>query len=195
MRVVIYMHVPQEDGVEIAEDRLRRLKEMALRDGWSVSSVYYDRVPLGDEERPEYQRMISDAQQHRFDVLLFWALENLSSLNSGRSLALLHKFTEWGIRFCAYRDQHLNTCHFLKDQVVSLIATFARQDNVYIARRTMAGLKGKPGVGRPEIEFDKEKAKRLRNEKKSYDRIAEECKVSKSTIQRFFRERRLESRD
>lgn len=189
MRVAVYVHVPREDGIETAEDRLRRLEDMASRDGWRVSSVYCDQVSLGNEERPEYERMILDAEQHRFDVLLFWALENLSSLNSSRSLALLHKLSEWGIRFCAYKDQHLNTCHSLKDQVVSLIATFAQQDNVYISRRTIAGLKGKSGVGRPEIKFDEEKAKRLYEQEVDYGKIAKQCDVSASTIQRFFERR------
>lgn len=188
MRVAIYVHVPQEDGIEIAGDRLERLKQMAARDGWGVSSVYCDRVSLGDEERPEYQRMIADATQHRFDVLLFWALENLSPLNTSRSLALLHWLSARGIRFCAYKDQHLNTCHFLRDQVVSLIATFRKQDSVYISRRTMAGLKGKTGVGRPHKEFDTEKAKRLREQTPpaTYDEIAAACKVSKTSVIRYF---------
>ena len=200
MRVAIYLHVPAEEGTEKAESQLLHLKAMAARDGWQVEAVYFDRVAFGQEERPEYERMLSDAEQRRFDVLLFWRLECLSRQNTGKTLALLDRFSKRGIRFCSYQEPHLNSSHVLREAVESLIATLARQDRVYIGSRTKAGLAkqkktgepgpaGRLGPGRRPVEFDKEKAKKLKEQKITHREIAAACGVSPSTITRFLKNR------
>ena len=198
MRLAIYVHVSERDGAQIAEEQLLQMKAMGARDGWELYRVFYDTVPFGEEERPEYQQMLSDAEEHLFDALLFWTLESLCPQNTSQTLALLHKLSEWGVCFCSYKEQHLNSCHLLRDAVISLIATFTRQDGVYIGHRTKAGLirqqkaqkagpAGRLGPGRPTKEFDREKARTLHAADVSYEKIAKACGVSKATIARFFK--------
>lgn len=72
------------------------------------------------------------------------------------------------------------------------------------SQRTKAGMEeqrstGRPGpkgytrAGRPRVEFDKEKAIALAAAGISYGQIALGCGVSKSTVQRFFKDRNKES--
>lgn len=198
MRAAIYLYVSKKEGLQMAELRLLQMKATALRDGWEIYRTYCDIGPHAREKRVEYEKMISDAEHRCFDVLLFWSLENLSFKNTSQTLALLQQLTEWGISFCSYKEQHLNTCHFLKDAVLSLITTFARQDRVYIGHQTIRGLEkqqrtqkpgaaGQLGPGRPPAKFDRGKAKKLREEKMPYDKIAKACGVSKATIARYFK--------
>lgn len=198
MRLAIYVHVPEKDGPGGAQDQIEKMQAMAARDGWEVAAVYSDIVSPGEELRPHYLQMISDAEQHLFDALFFWTLESLSPHNAGQTLSLLHRFSEWGICFCSYKEHHLNTCHILRDPVISIIATLAHQDRVYIGHRTRIGLAkqqqtkrpgatGRTGPGRPKKKFDEEKARALHAAHASYAQIVAACGVSKATISRFFK--------
>jgi len=198
MRVAIYLYVSEKEGLRAAESQLLQLKAMAARDGWEVTHVYHDDDSSTDKTRPEFQQMLADAKQHCFDVLLFRNLKSLSQHGAGTTLALLNRLIKWGIGFCSYEEQHLNTCHYLKDAVLSLIATLAQQDGVYIGHRTRMGLArqqqtqkpgsaGRLGPGRPRARFDREKAKILYAGHASYEQIAEACGTSKATICRFLK--------
>jgi putative DNA-invertase from lambdoid prophage Rac len=198
MRAAIYLYVSKKEGFQAAELQLLQMKATASRDGWEIYRTYCDIGLASREKRAEYEKMISDAEHRRFDVLLFWSLENLSFKNTAQTLALLQQLSKWRICFCSYKEQHLNTCHFLKDAVLSLIATFAQQDRVYIGYQTVRGLEkqrqtqkpgpaGQLGPGRPPAKFDREKAKKLHAEGVRYEKIAKACGVSKATISRYFK--------
>jgi site-specific DNA recombinase len=84
MRAVIYARFSSdlqrdesiEDQVEICRRQIERL-------GWTVAKIYSDRAQSGASRfRPQYQQMMADAEQKKFDVLVCEALDRL-----GRKLA------------------------------------------------------------------------------------------------------------
>jgi DNA invertase Pin-like site-specific DNA recombinase len=137
---------------------------------------------------------------------VFWALEQLSRQNAGHAVQLLDKLSRWSIGFCSYTEQHLDSCHILKETVTSILATLVHQNSVYLSEQTRVGIErqqktkkrgpsGRLGPGRPPVEFDKEKAIDLRSKKRSYDTIAAICGVSKATISRFFKQKRQQEKE
>ena len=61
------------------EDQLRLCREHAERMGWSVVESYCDRAISGASLlRPDIHRLLADAQQHRFDIVLAEALDRIS---------------------------------------------------------------------------------------------------------------------
>ena len=84
MRAAIYARFSSElQRDESIEDQVGVCRREIERQGWTVAKVYTDRAQSGASRfRPQYQRMIADAEQKQFDVLVCEALDRL-----GRKLA------------------------------------------------------------------------------------------------------------
>ena len=64
---------------ESIEGQLRECKEYADRNGLTIVEEYCDRAISGrTDKREAFQRMISDSDKHRFDVLLVYTLDRFA---------------------------------------------------------------------------------------------------------------------
>ena len=202
----IYLLSSEEDP-HLPEKQLQKIQACVAKNGWKTVHVYRDTAPVAKKgrvasrkmlkDRPAFREMLQDAQQHRFDRLLFWSLDQLQH-GARKTTLLLNNLSSWGIGFCSCTEPHINTCHERKNTVIALLASLAQQDRAHISERTRAGLErqritrkpgphGRLGPGRPPVEFDQERAKALRAKNKSYDQIAMACGISKATVMRFFK--------
>src|SRR5260370_34679799 len=84
MRAVIYARFYSElQRAESIEDQVEVCRRQIERQGWTVAKIYSDRAQSGASRfRPQYQQMMADAEQKKFDVLVCEALDRL-----GRKLA------------------------------------------------------------------------------------------------------------
>src|SRR5512143_940001 len=106
MRAAIYARVSTVD--QHCEMQLRELREYCQRRGWTIAGEYVDTGWSGAKaSRPELDRVMKDAAQHRFDAVLCWKLDRFgrSVLNLSEQLAQLNS---WTIRFIA-TSQSLDT--------------------------------------------------------------------------------------
>jgi len=80
MRAAIYARYSTELQSEASiEDQIRICRERALREGWQVTEAYHDRAISGASQmRPGLQRMLADAREGRFKVIVAEALDRLS---------------------------------------------------------------------------------------------------------------------
>lgn len=98
----------QEDSGSIANQKLM-LTAYADAQGWEVYDIYADDDYAGsDRSRPAFQRMLSDAQRGRFNIVLCKSQSRFT-----RELEMVEKyihglFPEWGIRFVSVVD-HVDT--------------------------------------------------------------------------------------
>ena len=88
----------------------RTAKEMCIRDryaeeqGWEVYQIYSDDDYTGaDRRRPQFKRLLKDAEQHKFDIILCKTQSRFT-----RELELVEKYIHglfpiWGIRFVSIR--------------------------------------------------------------------------------------------
>ena len=116
-RVAIYCRLSQEDRNKsdpAAESRSIQnqrslLLDYAKEQGWELAELYSDEDYSGsDRERPAFRRLIADAEQGRFDIILCKSQSRFT-----RELELVEKyingaFPEWGIRFVSVAD-HVDT--------------------------------------------------------------------------------------
>ena len=64
---------------ESIEGQLRECKEFAERQNMVVISTYVDRaISARTDNRPEFQKMITDSAQKQFDVVLVWKLDRFT---------------------------------------------------------------------------------------------------------------------
>lgn len=191
MRCAIYVRVSTSDGRQTNENQLLELREVATREKWNVTRIYQDQASGKSSDREAYRRMIADAAKKKFDVLLFWSLDRLSREGVLPTLNLLNLLSGYGVQYRSHKEQYLDSCGIFRDVILSLLATLAKQERIRLSERTKAGMErarlaGRPRPGKPSAEFDRDLAKKLRDEDRSYSEIAGAVGVSKATVARFF---------
>ncbi len=203
MKVAIYARVSTTD--QNCELQLTELREYLRRHGWENAGEYVDTGWSGAKaSRPEFDRLMRDAGQRKFDVILCWKLDRF-----GRSLlhckTALQQLQGHGVRFIATSqgidtDESNPAARFLL-HILMAAAEFERE---LIRERSMAGLKryrgqyaaGKVGkeihsksgkdlpVGRPKRIFARQEVLDLRGRGLSYRQIARVMRIGEGTVRR-----------
>ena len=111
MRCAIYCRLSKEDAVKPApesesiQNQKQLLTSYAREQGWEIISLYCDEDCSGaDAGRPDFRRMLRDAEAGRFDILL---CKTQSRFTRDMELAerYIHGlFPLWGVRFVAPAD-------------------------------------------------------------------------------------------
>src|SRR5690349_13308576 len=170
------------------ENQLGELREFCKRSGWTIEHEYIDRASGKNSERPQFKRMFDDAAKRKFDLVLFWALDRFSREGVLETLNQLQRLSGYGVNWRSYQEAFFDSCGPFKDVVVSLMATLAKQERLRISERTKAGLQrarraGKV-LGRPRVDVDAQRLRRLQGSGLSLRQIAAKEKLSLSTIVR-----------
>lgn len=113
MKVAIYCRLSEEDRNKQLEtddsnsiqNQKSMLLQYAMEQGWELYNIYSDDDYAGaDRRRPEFNRLLKDAEQHRFDIILCKTQSRFT-----RELELVEKYIHglfplWGIRFVSIVD-------------------------------------------------------------------------------------------
>lgn len=95
---------PGQDSLSIRNQK-SMLKQYALEHQWEIYDIYSDDDYTGaDRKRPEFNRLLRDAREHRFDIILCKTQSRFT-----RELELVEKYIHglfplWGIRFISIVD-------------------------------------------------------------------------------------------
>ena len=184
-RVGIYCRV-STDGQSV-DLQVNELREYAARREWIVIDEYLDvGVSGAKESRPALNRMMLDARQRKFDILLVWKIDRF-----GRSLKhLVNSLAELenlGVAFVSLRDSLdlSSSAGRLMAQLLGAISEFERS---LITERVRAGIRNarnKGGrLGRPPLEVDGGRIARLRASGASLRAISEQLGMSLGSVHR-----------
>lgn len=113
MKVAIYCRLSEEDKNKQFEtddsnsiqNQKAMLLQYAMEQGWELYNVYSDDDYAGaDRRRPEFNRLLKDAEARRFDIVLCKTQSRFT-----RELELVEKYIHglfpiWGIRFVSIVD-------------------------------------------------------------------------------------------
>ncbi len=113
MKVAIYCRLSEEDKNKQSEaddsgsiqNQKSMLLQYAMERGWELYNIYSDDDYAGaDRRRPEFNRLLKDAEQHKFDIVLCKTQSRFT-----RELELVEKYIHglfpiWGIRFISIVD-------------------------------------------------------------------------------------------
>ena|ERR1700710_1445902 len=155
MRVAVYARVSAvHQDLEI---QLAALRDYVMRQGWDA--IEYSEKLSGKEgkKRPELERLIADAQNKRFDVVVVWKMDRF-----GRSLldALQNVETlgAYGVRFLVTTMPSIDTDDRspMGKFILQMMGAFAELERAFIVERTHGGQiayraaykAGKVGVGK-----------------------------------------------
>ncbi len=190
MIAAIYDWFGESDGQNCIDHHLKELRYYARERDFQINEEYLDFASDGRADRPAFQRMLADASQRRFYVVLFWALERLSREGPSETLGYLTLLTAYGVGYSSVTEVHLNTYGMFRGAVMSIVATIAKQEQFVRAERHPGlgravgnGNRSGRGAGRPRVEVPSE-AMELRRAGVPLREIARRFGVGATTIRR-----------
>lgn len=124
------------------EDQLRICTERADREGWTFVGAYEDRGITGTTHlRPGYQRLLEDARQGKFDLVVAEALDRVS--RDQEHLAHFYKQLEFHeVKFYTLSEGWISAIH------IGLGGTMGALYVKQLAEKTHRGLRGRIEAGK-----------------------------------------------
>ncbi len=161
--------------------------------GYNIYQEYIDNKSgsKGRGQRKEFSSMLEDASQRRFDLVLFWALDRFTREGLQKTIYYLQQLDDYGVKFHSYTEPYLNTDQELvRDILLSVLASLAKQERRRISERTKAGLetarkRGKR-IGAPSKQYLQREIADLANQEMSKRAIAKKLKVSRNTVLKYY---------
>ena len=201
-RVAIYLRVSTDD--QHSENQLLQLREFCEQwEGHELVAEYVDRESgtRGRRERKDFDRMFADAARHRFDVVLFWALDRFSREGIRKTIAYFQRLDDCGVAFKSYTEPFLDTDNELIAHIVLGVSSYyAQQEALRISDRTKAGLerarKNGKVLGRPNgFERWAPVLTDMKEQGISQGAMSRETGISYNTVKKYLRRVEAEGRE
>lgn len=121
--------------------------EALLRARGLVPEHTYEEQVSAAKKRPAFDRMLKDAQEHKFNVLVVWALDRFGRSMGGnvRDLLLLDKA---GVRVVSVKEPWMDTAGPVRDLLVAIFSWVAQQERARLIERTNAGIAAAKASGK-----------------------------------------------
>ena len=112
-RVALYCRLSDEDknklnksdDSESIQNQKNMLIEYSMKNGWEIYDIYSDDDFKGsDRNRPEFNRLLQDAEKGLFDIVLCKSQSRFTREIEVVEKYIHGKFLEWGIRFVGFTD-------------------------------------------------------------------------------------------
>ncbi|MEN6316088.1 MAG: recombinase family protein [Clostridiaceae bacterium] len=113
VKVAIYCRLSDEDknktnsfdDSESIQNQKNMLNKYAIEQGWDIYKIYSDDDYSGlDNERPEWNQMLKDAESRKFNIVLSKSQSRFTRDMELVEKYLHNKFIEWDIRFIGLTD-------------------------------------------------------------------------------------------
>jgi DNA invertase Pin-like site-specific DNA recombinase len=181
-RAAIYIRISTSDQhMDMQQNELPQYCEFRQ---WQVVEVYSDTMSGSKDRRPALDRLMADAKRGKFDVVVVWRFDRFAR-STRFLLEALELFNNLGIDFVSIRES-IDTSTPTGKMVFTILGAVAELERSTIRERVIAGQRAakRKGVrfGRPEVEFDVDKARKLRSKGFSWRAISAELDVPKDTI-------------
>ncbi len=143
MRAAIYARYSGELQRDASiEDQVRLCRERIGQEGWTLTATYTDHAKSGSSPlRPGYQKLLEDARNGQFKVVVAEALDRLS--RDQEDIAGLYKHLSFaGVKLLTIAEGEINELH------VGLKGTMNALFLKDLALKTRRGLEGRVRQGR-----------------------------------------------
>jgi DNA invertase Pin-like site-specific DNA recombinase len=196
MRAAIYARVSSSEASDRqdAENQIEQLKQFARSQGWElIDPLYVDHVSgaKGKDKRPQLRRLLHEASQRRFDILLVWSTDRLTREGPHAALDYVKTLSQYGVCFRSFQQPFLDTCGTFGEVLLALFGWLASEERRLISQRTKAALARlkQQGVklGRKPVAVNLDMIQGLRARGESLRTIAHAAGASVGTIHSILR--------
>lgn len=175
----------EKDKVQTVDTQLYPLREFVKNRGWKVFREYTEEISAV-KQRPQLELMLNDAFQHKFDIVIVWAVDRLARSTSD-FVRIVDKLMSCDVGFMS-TSQNIDTKSedpFAK-AMREMLGIFASLERSMIVGRVKAGISRAKaqGVrfGREPKEFDAAEASKLIMGGMSLRKVAKAMGVKKSFL-------------
>lgn len=140
LTAAIYLRI--SDPKQRIANQLPVLERICQDRGWKIVDVYEDAESgkLGPEKRPEFARMLADAESGKWGVLVFWALDRISRQGAFVTLGYLDRLTKNGVKYVSAQEPFLDSGGPFGEVILTLPACVAKLERERHSERTKAGI-------------------------------------------------------
>ena len=166
MRVALYARVSTADKGQDPETQLLKLRAVAVARAYELSGEpYIDFCSGKDSKRPALDRMIADARQGKFNLVLCTKLDRM--MRSSKNLYnILQQLESWNVQFeCA--DQDISTRGPSGKLLLAILSGVAEYERDLISSRVRDGIARRKSEGLPIGRQKGAKDKRKRKSRRS----------------------------
>ena len=191
LRAALYARVSTLNNGQSPEMQIRDFTEYCQRRGWTATEYVDVGVSGAKDRRPELDRLMVEAHQRRFDVVVVWKFDRFARSVS-HLLRALETFNSLGIAFVSLGEQ-IDTSTPAGRMIFTVLGAVAELERSLIAERVRAGMrnaraKGK-SIGRPpRTQLSPEDRKSIAEaywcRKASFRQLAKRFDTSVGTVQR-----------
>jgi DNA invertase Pin-like site-specific DNA recombinase len=181
-KTALYLRVSKLE--QHPETQRHDLEQLARQRGLEITRIYEDRVTGARDSRPGLDRMMADARQGKFNVLLVWASDRVAR-SVRHFLQVLDEMGHLNIEFISFREQ-IDTSGPLGRAVLVIVGVVAELERSLIKERVKAGLRrarleGRH-IGRPKLQIDRAAVLKDRAQGMSLNELARKYQVSRASI-------------
>jgi DNA invertase Pin-like site-specific DNA recombinase len=189
-RAALYVRVSTPD--QSIEPQLLDLRQMAAARGYEIVREYSDKLSGTKSKRPGLDALLSDAQRHRFDVVMVWAFDRMAR-SVRHFLEVLDELNHLGIEFVSFRES-VDTSGPLGRAMVVIVGAIAELERNLIVERVKAGmrrakLEGRQ-IGRARLDVNREQVVHDRRSGMSLTQVAQRHSISRASVCRLMKEAR-----
>jgi DNA invertase Pin-like site-specific DNA recombinase len=186
-RAALYARVSTANNGQDPGLQTRELHDFCQHRGWTLADEYVDvGISGATERRPALDRLMIDARRRRFDVVVVYRYDRFA--RSLRHLVnALEEFRALGIQFVSIHEG-VDTSTPNGRLIFGIFASIAEFERELIRDRVRSGLrnaraKGKC-LGRPKVVVSRSRIAVLRDEGRSWAKIAAILGVGEGTVRR-----------
>ncbi len=200
MRAALYVRVSTKDKEKDGQakprqhtaNQIEEIRSFCQSQEWEIVAEYEDHETGSRADCTQFQALIRDASQRRFDVVVFWALDRFTREGALQTLQYLNLLSTYGVGYRSFTEPYLDSCGMFKDAVIAILGTIAKQERVRISERVRAGLnrarivgtRSGKAIGRPRAVFRRDEVQELRAKGMSWRQIACRTGVSITSVRR-----------
>jgi DNA invertase Pin-like site-specific DNA recombinase len=104
-----------------------------------TSAIVYEEQASAVKKRPQFDKMLADAQERKFDTLVIWSLDRFGRSMGGNVRDLL-ALDQCGVTVISAKEQWMDTAGPIRDLLIAIFSWVAQQERARLIERTNAGI-------------------------------------------------------
>ena len=105
---------------------------------WEFAGIYADQGLTGTKEkRPEFQRMMKDAEKHKIDVILVKSISRFAR-NTLITISTIRRLQELGVAII-FEKENIDTSKPYSEMMLTILSAFAQEESRNISERVKRG--------------------------------------------------------
>lgn len=150
-RVAIYIRVSTLDQAREGyslEAQEKTLRKWCVDRSYEVFDLYADKGISGKdiEHRPDMNRLLKDAKEGKFDIILFWALSRFTRSVSDL-YSTMEKFQKWNVDMVSYTEA-FDTSTPMGRAMIGIVGVFAQLERELTSERVSAAMAERASQGK-----------------------------------------------